>query len=420
LFSQERIRNLVFKMIETQFKTVNEPFTFYIECQVVQTLLPCFVASFLDMDKDTSVSQESKEKYLNFIHELIKSYEEYPYEQKLVSLREKLLFSGMPNNNLFPDKIEHYQKNLRACLTKNIGNNLALEEFFEKGLKYLTKISYETGTKYRVVNLEPWPFQLFMLLSRINCVLEKLAWLDDVEFKRFALLTCLHESVNTCKGNPLILHLSLNKLKKTEFHQSRKLRLKGQPQLMKPVFMKVQDVVVDAAKELSVAQIHSIAFYEYFSQMQDGFCILDQVKAEVLTIHFALDFNDVVFWSFMSNDRWSLMQQLYKLCKRTDDCGLVPLKLAASNICYRLVLMTLTPEGKVKMSKPGEITFFPVKHCRWCGKLKVTEFRMCPECKENPEYPDINYFCSEKCETESLDKQHTEEHARFLMIKCGI
>jgi len=71
------------------------------------------------------------------------------------------------------------------------------------------------------------------------------------------------------------------------------------------------------------------------------------------------------------------------------------------------------------MSEPGEITFFPVKHCRWCGVL-AEKFRMCPECHSNPDYSDINFFCSEKCENEAMDKKHTEEHARFLMIRLEL
>jgi len=71
------------------------------------------------------------------------------------------------------------------------------------------------------------------------------------------------------------------------------------------------------------------------------------------------------------------------------------------------------------MSRPGEITF-PVMHCRWCGLVEAETFRKCPVCAETPDYPDINYFCSEECEKEALDKQHLEEHATFLVERVAI
>jgi len=73
------------------------------------------------------------------------------------------------------------------------------------------------------------------------------------------------------------------------------------------------------------------------------------------------------------------------------------------------------------MQEPGEVTFFPVKHCRWCGLVEAAdEFRVCNECAENPDYPDTSIFCSSKCETEAMKFVHLEEHARYLTIKCGL
>jgi len=398
-------------MIEKQFKTLKEPFIYYAESQVVQLILPCFVASFLDMDKDSSVSQESKEMYLSFIHELIKSYEEFEFTQKLVSVKRKTDFFNLSNAAILVEKIEHFKMNVSACLTKNIGQNVALDVFLKKGLGYLSNIRYKTYNSKE--QAEPWPLQLCMLLCRMNSCLEKLAWLEDSQFQRNSLIALLQSNIEQFNLPFMqILQLVSNELKKNKFFHNNNLTN------MKNSQISTSNVLINASKELSLSQIHSIAQCEYFSTMADSLCILDHLRTSVQDSYFAPDYIDVVLWSYVSNDRWKLMQQL---CKLSESSPLVSLQFAKKNICYESLLKTrITPEGKVKMSKPGEITFFPVKHCRWCGTVNLDKFRVCPECTENPDYRDFNFFCSEKCETECLEKQHIEEHVRFLMIRCGI
>jgi len=138
---------------------------------------------------------------------------------------------------------------------------------------------------------------------------------------------------------------------------------------------------------------------------------------------FPLDDIDSAMWALYSGDMWTVKQKMSSMAHKSgqDDQTLASLELAKSNVYYEEALKTgLNEDGKVKMSSPGEITFFPVKHCRWCGLLEADTFRKCPVCVDNPDYPEVNYFCSAKCETESLDQQHTEEHATFLVIRCGI
>jgi hypothetical protein len=83
IFPQARIQNLVFKMLKRQFETWSgiEPMLWYPECATVQYLLPCFVATFLDMYKDPSANRTQTGKCLSLVHELLLSYEQEPYEQ---------------------------------------------------------------------------------------------------------------------------------------------------------------------------------------------------------------------------------------------------------------------------------------------------------------------------------------------------
>ena len=136
----------------------------------------------------------------------------------------------------------------------------------------------------------------------------------------------------------------------------------------------------------------------------------------------------VFIWCAATGDRWKIKQlvapMLMTKCRKGDqlkDNSFVSLEVAKSNQCYKQVLRKISPDGtKVLMKEKGEITFVPVKHCRWCGLIKVEKFRLCSLCEKNPDYCDVNYFCSEKCELEALASKHREEHARYFVVKLGM
>jgi len=143
---------------------------------------------------------------------------------------------------------------------------------------------------------------------------------------------------------------------------------------------------------------------------------------------FPLDLESEIFWASQTRDYWKLKHLLTPLlCDGPTDPDdyLVPLEVVFENIyCWLLresIVVDRPPAYMkwVKMSQWGENTMFPVKHCRCCGMLTAKEFRLCSLCEECPEYHDRNYFCSEECE-EMLKVQHTEEHARFFMVKLNM
>lgn len=128
-------------------------------------------------------------------------------------------------------------------------------------------------------------------------------------------------------------------------------------------------------------------------------------------------------YSYLAKDRWRLSQHFAKWL-RVDKVNLsiVEHQFAKEQapVCYSLTLHEVSRKGKIKMKCPGEITFCPIKHCRWCGLVESDQFVVCKMCLEDDSYTDTNLFCSKKCEREALEEQHTEEHARHLMIQCGI
>jgi len=410
-------------MIETQFKTLKGPFTFFPELQFAQYMLPCFVASFLDMEKDKTVSSEVKEKYLNFVHLLVSNYERYPFSQQLTSKKRKIPFA----HTAFITSSNKGDSIVMAGHTISILRKIVavpkFENAFNRGILYLFQYNPHFGI-YKDISFEelcPWGLQLSMFYSRIhhvfkdnyginNCgydIYEKMLLVNNF----FELYSLAGETTENNSLDRLITFLIIERYK---------LKVRA------PVKFSLEEIhdstLVKDSSTLQTLKLAGIAFFQNMTNVNK----MNQAKEDLKFYqgpYFPLNKIDKAVWARMSEDYWTLKQLVLPLRATDPDekSPLASLELAKSNLCYEFVLKALIPEGKVPMSRPGEITFFPVQHCRWCGQVEgVAEFRVCPECLENPEYPDANFFCSEKCEKESLDSQHTEEHVRFLLIKCEL
>jgi len=76
----------VFKMLERQYLTRKGGVrVVYPECQFIEYIVPCVVATFIDIYKDPSVSQDKKKEFLQFVHDLIESYETQEFFQEIPS-----------------------------------------------------------------------------------------------------------------------------------------------------------------------------------------------------------------------------------------------------------------------------------------------------------------------------------------------
>jgi hypothetical protein len=187
----------------------------------------------------------------------------------------------------------------------------------------------------------------------------------------------------------------------------------------------VPKVILKPAKLLTCEQLAGLCVFLHFSDIDSQ--EHSKWKHQLQGPAFPLDIRSVLIWCVATGDRWKIKQLFGPLLMagsgrgHSGDPSLVSFDLVKSNRCYKRVLDMISSDGtKVLMKQPGEITFVPVKHCRWCGLIKVEKFRLCSMCLECPEYLDVNYFCSEKCEAESLDSKHREEHARYYMVKLGL
>jgi hypothetical protein len=64
-------------------------------------------------------------------------------------------------------------------------------------------------------------------------------------------------------------------------------------------------------------------------------------------------------------------------------------------------------------------SFFPLQHCRTCGKVQG-KLKICRECVNEEDFPAPNLFCGKDCEKFAMENFHEEEHAKHLMVKCGL
>jgi len=419
---QERIRNLVFRMIEKQFKTLKGPFHFYPERIFVQYLLPCFATSFFELKNDRNMSRQTRrEDYMLFVHELIKSYEESEYCQELSSEKLKIPSMCVLRRNLKKANIIGLVNGLEESLKDAFTGSRSIDLLFTKGLKYLADYKSQLWPKTLQIDTDqqcPWLVQLYMFFSRIRTCAQILEWFKRSPEETYAHMNCIlsDELVFKIVCDIELLPIWAVWLRKVV----RKTQENNQPPSKKK---KINPLLAAMFKDADALRLHQLLGVVIYYKILD----LDRGKVERLAGKlqgpgFPGEFADEAFWSLLANDLAKLKQMFSPVKKSGDreDLTLVPLEFAKGSHCYDKLLQNLTSEGKLKMNHPGEITFFPIKHCRWCGLLQVKKFRVCSVCKENPDYPDVNFFCSEFCEKESLAKQHEEEHVRFLMLKLGI
>jgi len=365
----------------------------YPECQTTQYILPCFVASYLELHKDPSVDQDKKKEFLLFVHNLVESYETQEFCQEVVFRKSQTPLNSDASSPRFMI--------MKICLTKEnvawtLNNILAGSKVYDVLYKTPSVMSFKCT--YDLLDFLPtWLQQISMIFSRMitNCVKN----FSTADCRALGAIVQFMIFLFDCEASSIV-------------DLSENCR-----QLLLP-FRKLQKPFKTA---LSVFPLFGITAFHFFNSLKR-----DEFREKMRSTQgpgFPLDEIDSAMWALYSGDLWTVKQKLSSMAhlRGQHDPTLVTLEFARSNVFYEEVLKSgLTEEEKVKMSRPGEITFFPVVHCRWCGLLEAEILKKCQVCVDNPDFPDVHYFCSLKCETEALDQQHTEEHATFLMIRCGI
>lgn len=396
-------------MFDKQYKTLTRgPFHHYPESLYVQYILPCFVASYIDLMENTQVSAKAKEKYLLFVDTVVKSYENTKFFQEFSTQTPKVeyfqvILRRVHEINYF---VKYTQGQLKEELRKMVGDSVG-DAYQTRLLLFLPEAKKES--------VSPWLMQQYMYLMRQWSALEQCNRVKGIVFCVSPLSRLLMDvSVNY---EAMDMLAALNHRENIEELSSFVVDLISNS-IMEPI--KRQIVLI---QNLSRQQVLGLLIYLCFKEIEKGKCFVTLGNYDYLQgPAFPLDEFGALFWSLLKNDRL-----LLKIAASSDfrdkngkNTSYIPLKQAQKEPICRVLVKSITPNGKIHMPTPGAVTFFPIKHCRWCGLVRCAEFRLCPQCKNDPDYPDDNYFCSIQCENLSLTNKHTEEHASYLLAQINI
>jgi hypothetical protein len=418
-------------MIEKQYRSLmrGPPYHYHPEILTVQYILPCLVASYLELEQ-SAVSNEAKEEYLRFLHELVKSYEQHEFSIELSHSEPKPPYYMHTTQFLNTFLIETDQKFNESL---NVIGKIApfCEKYINRGMRMFSaflKIPDSCKCKKPAASKETdnsWFFQKYMFSKRIYTSLDKLGKIKSASVCYAAALGTV--LINITEGVERI-EPKLKNLLKILSHRLDVSAMKGEEIFVCGGHMRMRTEIAslyEDFKVLSDRQLFHLVYFEWIKELYFPTSLKYTIRSSIADqLHrklFPLDVYGKLFWCLIDKDWWKLKIITSKgnVSNVGGDLSLIPLSLAKKSKCCEELINAISPSGKILRGKPGAITFFPIKHCRWCGLVVSKKFRLCKECDENLDYPDRNYFCSEKCETECLNNQHTEEHAQFLIMQLN-
>jgi hypothetical protein len=381
------------------------------EYLLVQYLLPCFVAAYLKLREEKGVSKVEVQAYQNFVHKLICNYERFPFIDKCDGTIHVSYF--YPHSKC-QKRVFSNIKQLKEWLQKYIGRRQIVNDIL-KSLEFLSTSNLQSKNAENNQIESPcwdwiesnWYSFMLLFMERVRHCLEKIARttisaIDDHIFYT-SLLQANHRLRNNARNHfhdKVLDRINLEKC-------YRKSNGDGQMILM----IQATDII---SADIPLQRLVALGTYLYMKDLNSqDFDLHEYYK-------FPLEMTTKICSAIKANDRWKLKILMAPGRSRVEDFSLISYQEAKNKAVFKVAMRALTPRGRVTMESPGEITFCPIKHCRWCGQANVKNFRVCPACKDDPLYPDLNFFCSETCEKQCLEMQHTEEHARYLMISIGM
>jgi len=377
----------------------------------------------------TNESNQAKEEYLRFVDELVKNYEQHNFCLELAdgNLKQEYFKQNYEFQLCFYSDIERNYKNAREV----IGNiaPFCSKNVVQKGLAHIFAfVELPKGSCACIKSDldkksdDSWFYQKHMIFNRIHACLDKLGKIPLAPVYYSAALGVVLSNLieNTLfPRNPklqiLVSVLCYTMQVKTMDHLSADL-------IPPPPIQIVH--IYQGFSELTDKQLFNLIYFIWYQELfvEEKLVFQSSVFETFERQCFPLDLYGKLFWCILDQEWWKLkiIASEGNISKEGEDLSLIPLSLAKKSRCCKDLIKAIGPSGKIQIKKPGAITFYPIKYCRWCGLVKSKTFRLCSECKENRDYPDRNYFCSEICETECLKNQHTEEHVQYLLMQLDI
>jgi len=396
----------------------NLPADFYREWPFVQYVLPCFGASFLGLANGNKVSEEKKKWFLHFIHRLLCSYQKtlrYPNNK----------FKPPLTNQEGPIFMIHKAEQIKSALSRAIFGHKKDDKIISKGFfdQFL------------------FPLTLFCCRSKKDIIRESLKFffyrIEDVLRKCLPPEFFLEPGSNPVKSATTLCRMVAATAFRSQGYKDGQ-NFEDLPSLLWAVFVnhakangnsclpKMKTIRTEA-KIFNKIQLLQLIFYLCYNTPHFNKNLKLQPEKHETELDLSMDVVEKAFWNYLEADAWRVKQIFstwMRQIKSKDKEKLPDIQLnfakSSASTSYLPVLSQIK-DGKVEMAFPGEITFFPIRHCRWCGLVEAEEeFKVCKWCAEFSDYPDTCIFCSVKCEEEALEGEHIKEHDKHLVIKCGL
>jgi hypothetical protein len=413
---------------EVAFEFHLEPLLHQGTWQFIYRLLPCFVASYVDLTNDDRVTAEAKNFYHQFISILVDSYSLKPdVSRGMIEVDPSISFLKWKFASVTSElKVQLYGDTEPATITRQLQ-----EKCFDVLTDFLGRVEKTSGSLY-----QRWRILLYDFSERMQKSLLQLTGLPVgfsgriVGIEDFALSTlCRMLAAHIFKNrgfkdkleltdSRLLLDATFAAYVKSEKLKITKLHNNGSKCKN---WSDAQSMVKAEGEQLSEQQRLGLVLYLCISSSNVTSCVsrnfnvkifqltynasdaLEQLNYQILRGHFSRAAEKIPV--FMSQQLSQVSLQFAKDMAPT---------------CYSPVLDRVV-NGKVKMDAPGQNTFCPVPHCRWCGLVKnPSEMLVCQFCTDKPKYPDTHLFCSPECEDFAMKDQHGERHAEFLEYGLGL
>lgn len=390
--------------------------------------MPCFVASYIDLCKvdSASLSADAKDLYGLFISNILEDYSETAalncgsfrsncyLKWKFDSVASELEFLLYGRASGSPKIVRQLQEKCFDVLTDPLGR---VDEIACKVPIWQWKVmlyNFSDRMQYSLLNITGMPVELSE--NRVD---------KDIEYALSTLCRNIAEDVFKHRGfkdkeefsdSRLLLSAIFTAHAKSD--KIKIVKLRGSASKCK-TWSDVQTVIETESDKLSEQQRFGLALYLCLSSNDMAACVSRYLKSRAY-LYPCKDWMEMlilqILWGFFGAAAEKIPVLL------SPSLSQVSLEFAQETAptCYSPVFNRVV-NGKVTMDTPGQNTFCPVPHCRWCGLVQdPSMMRECLYCSDSPKYPDTHLFCSSECEDQAMKHQHSKRHEEFLEYKLGL
>ncbi|CAB3360695.1 Hypothetical predicted protein [Cloeon dipterum] len=413
--------------------------------QFAQYLLPCFVASMLELFTQTQsiddpVIINSKKFYIEVVHKLIAAYEcrkqlEHELEENYLALFLKKRFA-CPNllkafiESTIRDDFYLAQNPLEETFEKHFKNDLqrllTFNEVLDNSSKYSpsAEISSQTNRYYDLVT-----FDFFLKLQNAlgvnHAILKHLYKMDrnvtidgmnhlikvlcDVGFHPKNIVDDVPPDLDTSSIQLLSLVKYCLRNKDAKDDLTRVHRLKKPDKSLEALMKDARE----ECRNLTQRQRQSLAFYLAMKIIpRENFSMLLNKKLTQSYLDHVLD-------DYVKGEKMFLLKfflnRLNSMPLQEESRVSHSFAKETAPVLYYVALNEVGRRSKkIKLQCPGEAWFFPIDHCRNCGLVNIdVSIYPCSRCSINIYTPDNHFFCSEECQKSAMDAFHSKEHDEF-------